>query len=107
SRADASEALPGDPGRASPPPTVRSTSSYLLGRIPGDGRAGITRHQRQFLLIAAQLTPGAAFVQLPQLLVEFSEVLKVPVDGREADVGDVVAHLEPLHHHLADCVGGD
>jgi len=34
--------------------------------------------------------------------MNFADVAKVPVDGREADIGDLVERLQFLHHRCAD-----
>src|SRR5690606_14075120 len=48
-----------------------------------------------------------ACAQLPQFFVELIDILKVPVDRGETDVGHVVAGFQPFHDQLADQSGLD
>src|SRR5262249_26259387 len=40
-------------------------------------------------------------------VAEIRDVLEASIDGREADVGDLVQLVELLHHHLADLPRAD
>src|SRR5690242_6500552 len=52
----------------------------------------------------------SALADLADAAGEFLEIAglaEILVDTREADVGDRIEAFQPLHHHLADLLGGD
>ena len=67
-------------------------------------------HRRPHFLTASPQTRGRLFLfgqQLVQLVQKRVDVLELPVNRCETDVGHLVDVLEPLHHHLADAGGGN
>src|SRR3954468_18013245 len=67
----------------------------------------VQRGQRQLALVAAHLAQRSQITQLAQFLGELLHVGEVAVHAGVAHVGDLVAHLHPRHHHLADLAAAD
>src|SRR5690606_3935861 len=82
---------PGGPGTASRPTD-----------FPGSGGTSLGVEKRKLGLILVECGPGALGAQVTKLLVELIQILKVPVNRGETDVGDVVLRPQLLHDELAD-----
>ena len=77
---------------------MKRRSSSAIGRARGVPRAAIL----------AQLASSSALAgELADEVLEILGLAEIAIDRGEADIGDVVEALQPLHHQLADLLGRD
>ena len=99
------------PGGPEAAPAERQGEAHE-GGVVAHGRAARRRWRRVGLrLLRRGIRPGAhgaqAVAEGAEQVLEILGLAEILVDRGEAHVGDVVEALQPLHHQLADRLGGD